>query len=252
LADKELSETIDEDDPHEGSMSFLEHLEEFRWRIIYSLIGIVLGTIIAWIFIDYLVDYVLLVPAKNSGSELQNLKPFGQLFMYMQIAIIVGCILSIPNIFYQFWKFISPALQKKERKYISMIVIFSSLCFLLGIAFAYFVMLPLALKFANQFGSISIKNLFAIDEYMSIILSVMLTAGFVFELPMVSFFLTKLGILTPSFMKKYRKHAFVIIMVASAILTPGTDPVSQVILAVPLLLLYEISILISKIAKKKK
>ena len=251
MSEKELSEIID-DDPKEGSMSFLEHLEEFRWRIIYSLIGIVLGTIIAWIFIDYLVDYVLLVPAKSSGSELQNLKPFGQLFMYMQIAIIVGCILSIPNIFYQFWKFISPALQKKERKYISMIVIFSSLCFLLGIAFAYFVMLPLALKFANQFGSISIKNLFAIDEYMSIILSVMLTAGFVFELPMVSFFLTKLGILTPSFMKKYRKHAFVIIMVASAILTPGTDPVSQVILAVPLLLLYEISILISKIARKKK
>ncbi|PJA99696.1 MAG: twin-arginine translocase subunit TatC [Ignavibacteriales bacterium CG_4_9_14_3_um_filter_30_11] len=233
-------------------MSFLEHLEEFRWRIIYSLIGIVLGTIIAWIFIDYLVDYVLLVPAKSSGSELQNLKPFGQLFMYMQIAIIVGCILSIPNIFYQFWKFISPALRKKERKYISLIVIFSSLCFLLGIAFAYLVMLPLALKFASKFGSTSIKNFFAIDEYMSIILSVMLTAGFVFELPMVSLFLTKLGILTPSFMKKYRKHAIVIILVASAILTPGTDPVSQVILAVPLLLLYEISILISKIARKKK
>ena len=251
MSEKELSEIID-DDPKEGSMSFLEHLEEFRWRIIYSLIGIVLGTIIAWIFIDYLVDYVLLVPAKSSGSELQNLKPFGQLFMYMQIAIIVGCILSIPNIFYQFWKFISPALRKKERKYISLIVIFSSLCFLLGIAFAYLVMLPLALKFASKFGSTSIKNFFAIDEYMSIILSVMLTAGFVFELPMVSLFLTKLGILTPSFMKKYRKHAIVIILVASAILTPGTDPVSQVILAVPLLLLYEISILISKIAKKKK
>lgn len=251
MSEKELSEIID-DDPKEGSMSFLEHLEEFRWRIIYSLIGIVLGTIIAWIFIDYLVDYVLLVPAKSSGSELQNLKPFGQLFMYMQIAIIVGCILSIPNIFYQFWKFISPALRKKERKYISLIVIFSSLCFLLGIAFAYLVMLPLALKFASKFGSTSIKNFFAIDEYMSIILSVMLTAGFVFELPMVSLFLTKLGILTPSFMKKYRKHAIVIILVASAILTPGTDPVSQVILAVPLLLLYEISILISKIARKKK
>ena len=251
MSEKELSEIID-DDPKEESMSFLEHLEEFRWRIIYSLIGIVLGTIIAWIFIDYLVDYVLLVPAKSSGSELQNLKPFGQLFMYMQIAIIVGCILSIPNIFYQFWKFISPALRKKERKYISLIVIFSSLCFLLGIAFAYLVMLPLALKFASKFGSTSIKNFFAIDEYMSIILSVMLTAGFVFELPMVSLFLTKLGILTPSFMKKYRKHAIVIILVASAILTPGTDPVSQVILAVPLLLLYEISILISKIARKKK
>jgi sec-independent protein translocase protein TatC len=236
----------------EKEMTFLEHLEELRWRIIYSLIGIVIGTILAWIFIDYLVDYVLLTPAKNSGAELQNLKPFGQLFLYFQIAIMVGFIVSIPNVFYQLWKFISPALRKQERKYILRIVIFSSFSFLIGIAFAYFVMLPLALKFAAQFGSKSIKNQFAIDEYMSIIISVMLAAGLVFELPMVSFFLSKLGILKPSFMKKYRKHAIVIIMIAAAILTPGTDPVSQIILAVPLVLLYEISILVSKLSQKKR
>jgi sec-independent protein translocase protein TatC len=235
----------------EKEMTFLEHLEELRWRIIYSLIGIVIGTIIAWIFIDYLVDYVLLMPAKNSGSELQNLRPFGQLFLYMQVAIIVGLVISIPNVFYQFWRFIAPALHKNERKYILWIVIFSSVCFLIGIAFAYFVMLPLALKFAAQFGSATIKNQFAIDEYMSIIISVMLAAGLVFELPMLSFFLSKLGILKPSFMKKYRKHAIVIIMIAAAILTPGTDPVSQIILAVPLVLLYEISILVSKLTQKK-
>jgi sec-independent protein translocase protein TatC len=241
----------EEDKASEKEMSFLEHLEELRWRIIYSLIGIVIGTIIAWIFIDYLVDYVLLVPAKNSGSELQNLKPFGQLFLYMQIAIMVGLVVSIPNVFYQFWKFIAPALHKRERRYILWIVIFSSVCFLIGIAFAYFVMLPLALKFAAQFGSASIKNQFAIDEYMSIIISVMLAAGLIFELPMISFFLSKLGILKPSFMRKYRKHAIVIIMFAAAILTPGTDPVSQIILAVPLVLLYEISVLISKLSQKK-
>ena len=235
----------------EKEMTFLEHLEELRWRIIYSIIGIVIGTIIAWIFIDFLVDYVLLKPAKDSGADLQNLKPFGQLFLYMQVAIMVGIILSIPNVFYQFWQFISPALHKRERKYILWIVVFSSFCFLLGIAFAYFVMLPLALKFAAQFGSTAIKNQFAIDEYMSIIISVMLAAGLVFELPMISFFLSKLGILKPSFMKKYRKHAVVIIMVAAAILTPGTDPVSQIILAVPLVVLYEISILISKLSQKK-
>lgn len=235
----------------EKEMTFLEHLEELRWRIIYSIIGIVIGTIIAWIFIDFLVDYVLLKPARDSGADLQNLKPFGQLFLYMQVAIMVGIILSIPNVFYQFWQFISPALHKRERKYILWIVIFSSFCFLLGISFAYFVMLPLALKFAAQFGSMAIKNQFAIDEYMSIIISVMLAAGLVFELPMISFFLSKLGILKPSFMKKYRKHAVVIIMVTAAILTPGTDPVSQVILAVPLVVLYEISILISKLSQKK-
>lgn len=252
MSDIVLNDSKAEEEPVvEKEMTFLEHLEELRWRIIYSLIGLVIGAIIAWIFIDYLVDYVLLKPAKDSGAELQNLRPFGQLFLYMQIAIMVGIIISIPNIFYQFWQFISPALHKREKKYILSIVIFSSICFLLGIAFAYFVMLPLALKFAAQFGSTAIKNQFAIDEYMSIIISVMLTAGLVFELPMISFFLSKLGILKPSFMRKYRKHAFVIIIIAAAFLTPGTDPVSQIILAVPLVVLYEISILISKLSQKK-
>jgi len=232
-------------------MSFLEHLEELRWRIIYSLLGIVIGAIVCWIFIDFLVDVILLKPAKESGASLQNLKPFGQLFLYMQIAIIGGIIVSIPNIFYQLWRFIAPALKKQERKYILAIVIYSSLCFLLGIAFAYFAMLPLTMKFAAQFGSKDIVNQFAIDEYMSIIISVMLAAGLIFELPMVSFFLTKLGILTPDFMRKYRKHSIVIIMVMAAILTPGTDPVSQIILAVPLVLLYEVSIFISKLSLRK-
>lgn len=235
----------------EKEMTFLEHLEELRWRIIYSIIGIVVGTILAWIFIDFLVDVVLLKPAKDSGAILQNLRPFGQLFLYMQIAIMVGMIISIPNLFYQFWQFISPALRKKEKKYIFWIVLFSSVCFLGGIAFAYFAMLPLTLKFAAEFGSESIKNEFAIDEYMSIIISVMLAAGLVFELPMISFFLSKLGILKPSFMKKYRRHSIVIIMVLAAFLTPGADPVSQLVLAVPLVVLYEISIFISKISQKK-
>ncbi len=232
-------------------MSFLDHLEELRWGLIYALIGVVIGAVVAWIFIDPLVDAVLLKPARDAGADLQNLRPFGQLFLFIQVAIIVGVVVSLPNLFYQLWKFISPALKRHERKYILSIVIFSSLCFLAGIIFAYFVMLPLALKFAEQFGTEAIKNEFAIDEYMSIIISVMLAAGCVFELPMISFFLSKLGILTPAFMRKYRRHAIVIILVLAAILTPGADPVSQVILAVPLVLLYELSIFISKISVKK-
>jgi sec-independent protein translocase protein TatC len=240
-----------EEEELEGEMTFLEHLEELRWRIIYSLIGLVVGTIICWFVIDYLVDVILLKPARDSGSDLQNLRPFGQLFLYFQVAIMGGIVLSLPNLFYQLWKFISPALRKNERKYIWWIVVFSSVCFISGIVFAYFVMLPLALKFAEQFGSEAIQNQFAIDEYMSIIISVMLGSGFVFELPMISFFLTKLGILTPNFMKKYRRHAIVIIMILAAFLTPGADPVSQVVLAVPLVILYEISILISKLSQSK-
>jgi sec-independent protein translocase protein TatC len=232
-------------------MSFLDHIEELRWRIIYALIGVIIFTIVAWIFIDPLVEIVLLKPAREANASLQNLRPFGQLFLYMQVAIIVGIVGSLPNLFYQLWQFIAPALRKKERKYILWIVFFSTFCFLAGIAFAYFVMLPLAMKFAAQFGTAEISNEFAIDEYMSIIISVMLAAGVVFELPMISFFLSKLGILTPKFMRKYRRHAIVIILVLAAFLTPGADPVSQVILAVPLVLLYEISIFISKLSSKK-
>ncbi len=242
---------VEEQDSVEVEMSFLDHLEELRWRLIYAIIGIVVGSIAAWIFIEPLVELVLLKPARDSGAILQNLRPFGQLFLFVQVSIVVGIVITLPNLFYQLWRFISPALKKNEKKYISAIVILSTLCFLAGIAFAYFVMLPLALKFATEFGTEAIKNEFAINEYMSIIISVMLAAGFVFELPMVSFFLTKLGILTPAFMKKYRRHAIVAILVLAAFLTPGADPISQIILAVPLVLLYEISIFISKISMKK-
>ncbi len=235
----------------EVEMTFLEHLEELRWRIIYSLIGILIGTIIAWIFIDLIIDGVLLLPARQSNIKLQNLKPFGQLFLYFQVAIIVGLIISFPNVVYQFWKFIAPALKENEKKYITSIVLFTTFCFLAGVVFAYFVMLPLTLKFAAEFGSAAIENNFAIDEYFSIILSVIIGAGLVFELPMLSFFLTKIGILNPGIMRRYRRHSIVAILILAAILTPGTDPVSQIILAVPLVFLYEISILVSKIFHKK-
>ena len=251
MATKQITngDTGEEDEGKE--MSFLDHLEELRWRIIYSLIGLIAGTAISWAFIDTLVDKVLLKPARDTGASLQNLKPFGQLFMYMEVAIIAGVVISLPNLFYQFWKFLSPALRKKERSYIKSIVFFSTFCFLCGIAFAYYVMIPFALKFAVQFGSQAIKNEFAINEYLSIIISILLGAGLVFELPMISFFLTKIGILKPEYMRKYRRHAIVVIFILAAVLTPGTDPVSQVILAIPLFLLYEISIYISKLAMKK-
>ncbi len=235
----------------EGEMSFLEHLEELRWRIIYTLIGVVVGTIIAWIFIDFLINSILLIPAKKANINLQNLRPFGQLFLFFEVAVIGGVVLSIPNVFYQIWKFISPALKENEKKYVTSIVVYSTLCFLIGLVFAYFIMLPLTLSFAGKFGTPEIENNFAIDEYFSIIISVMLAAGIIFELPMLSFFLSKIGILKPSFMKKYRRHSIVVIMFLAAILSPGTDPVAQILLAVPLVLLYEISIFVSKFSQKK-
>jgi len=185
---KELNNNPD-DEVQEVEMNFLDHLEELRWRLIYSIIGVLVGGALAWFFIDQIIYFILLKPARDTGATLQNLKPFGQFFLYIQVAVISGIIISLPNLFYQLWKFIAPALKKKERKYILSIVIFSTLCFISGIVFAYFVMLPLTLKVAVEFGSDQIKNEFAVDEYISIILSVMLAAGLVFELPMVSFFL---------------------------------------------------------------
>lgn len=249
--DSEKNRIGESEDPIKGEMSFLEHLEEFRWRILYLLIGVFIGTIISWIFIDFLIEQVLLVPATKANINLQNLKPFGQLFLFFQVAVIGGLVISVPNVFYQIWKFISPALKDNEKKYVSAIVFFSSLCFLSGIVFAYFVMLPLTLAFAGEFGTTAIENNFAIDEYFSIIISIMLAAGVIFELPMLSFFLSKIGILTPKFMRKYRKHSIVAILIVAAVLTPGTDPLAQVLLAIPLVLLYEISIFVSKYSQKK-
>lgn len=248
--EKKLKEEEEENDGND--MSFLEHLEELRWRLLYSIIGLIVGTVIAWIFIDYLVEGVLLVPARNAEIKLQNLQPFGQLFLYFQIALIAGTVISIPNIFFQIWKFIGPALRDNEKKYAFWVVTFSTICFIMGIVFAYFIMLPLTLKFAGQFGTAEIENNFAVTEYFSIIISVMLAAGVIFELPMMSFFLSKLGILKPRHMKKFRKHSIVAIMVAAAILTPGTDPVAQILLAIPLVILYEISIFVSKFSQKKQ
>ena len=236
----------------QNDLSFLGHLEELRWRILYALIGVIVATIVAWIFIDPLINKILLEPAKSANIQLQNLRPFGQLFLYIQVALIIGFMVSIPNVFAQIWKFIAPALRQSEKKYAFWVVTFSSICFMSGIVFAYYIMLPLTLKFASEFGSTEIENNFAITEYFSIIISVMLAAGIVFELPMLSFFLSKIGILKPEHMRKYRRHSIIAILLTAAVLTPGADPVAQILLAIPLGLLYEISIFVSKFSQKKQ
>lgn len=252
ITDPEVS-TEGRDTDNETEMTFLEHLEELRWRIIKSAAGIIIGGIIAGIFINYIMDDILLLPATRTipPLKLQNIKPFGQFSLYMEVIIFGGALLSFPNILFQFWKFIEPALKPNERKYISSIVFFSTICFLSGVVFAYFVLLPTALSFFSTFGSSAIENIIAIDEYFSFIISTMLAAGLVFELPMVSFFLSKIGILKPEFMRKYRKHSIILILLIAGILTPSPDVTSQLLLAVPLFILYEISIVICKISQKK-
>jgi sec-independent protein translocase protein TatC len=246
-------DNINRNDDH-AEMGFLDHLEELRWRIIKALIGVVVGAILCGVFSDWIMNNILLAPAMHTNPPmvLINLKPYGQIVLYMQVAIVGGIILSIPNIFFQLWKFIEPGLLPNERKYAASVTFFTSLCFLTGIAFAYFVMLPTALGFFAEFGTTAISNNIAVDEYFEFILSVIIAAGLVFELPMVSFFLARLGILTPSFMKKYRRHAIVIILLAAGLITPSPDVTSQLILGIPLLLLYEISIWIARLGQKKR
>ncbi len=235
----------------EAQMSFIDHLEELRWRLIWALLGVTVGTIVCWIFIDFIVEGILLKPATEFHLKIINLKPFGQVFLYMQVAFVSGIIVSIPNVFLQIWKFIGPGLYRHERRYAALIVIFTTLCFAGGAAFAYFIILPAAFKFFVSFGTSYIENTISIEEYLNFTINLLLGAGLVFELPMVSFFLSRLGILTPQFMRKYWRHAVVIIFIFSAFLSPGTDPVSMVLLAIPLIALYEISIWISRLSRKK-
>ncbi|MGB5072997.1 MAG: twin-arginine translocase subunit TatC [Bacteroidota bacterium] len=235
----------------EREMSFLDHLEELRWRIIYSMIGVVVGAIVVWIFIDPLMNQVLLRPATQYKMHLQNLRPFGQVLIYMQVALFGGILLSIPNIIFQIWKFISPGLYPRERRYISLIVVFTSLCFLAGVAFAYFFILPSALKFFAAFGTSAIDNIISVEYYFDFVITLMLGAGLVFELPMLSFFLSRLGILSPKLMRKYWRHAMIVSAFTAALISPGPDPVSMLMMAIPLVFLYEISIWISKFSQKK-
>jgi sec-independent protein translocase protein TatC len=234
-------------------MHFLDHLEELRWRIVKGLAGIVVAAIVCAIFANWLVEDVLLAPVLKVSPSLAliNLKPYGKVLVYMHVILLGGFILSIPNILYQFWKFIEPGLYPHERRYIFAIVLFSSLCFFLGVAFSYFIMLPITLQFFAGFGTTAIENTIAINEYMSFVLRLMLASGLVFEMPMVSFFLARLGILTPAFMRHYRRHAYTVLLIIAALITPA-DVVSMMILAVPLLLLYEISIFIARVAMRKR
>lgn len=252
-----MSEHVDDialPDDAQREMSFWDHLEELRVRLIWSLIGIAIATAICAIFADYMVNKFLLAPAIQSKPPLriQNLKPYGQLMFYMEIVFIAGLILSLPNTLYQFWKFVEPALFPNERKYISSIVFFSSFFFLLGGAFGYYILIPKSLGFFASFGSVHIENIIDLQSYFGFVTGMILACAIVFELPMVSYFLAKIGILSPQFLRKYRRHAVIVILLVAALITPGPDIASQIMVAIPLYLLYEISIFVVQFTRSNK
>lgn len=250
--EKQLKDEEKETQEPEEEMGFLDHLEDLRKRVIWALVGVIIGCIIAGVFINPIMELVLLNPAKAANLDLQNLRPFGQPFLYFKVIFVVGIIFSFPFVLLQLWMFVAPGLYEHERKWVGKITVFTSFCFLSGVAFAYFIMIPTMLAFAASFGSETIKNIIDINEYFSFITIMLLASGLLFEMPMLAYILARVGIVTPEFLSKYRRHSILVNLILAAILTPTTDPVSMLIFALPLFALYEISIIITRFARKKR
>jgi len=243
--------------PSKGEMTFLEHLEDLRWTILKGITGVVVMTIVAGIFHDWVTDTVLLGPAKGdfftyrvlridfADLHLQNRTPTGQFFALVGIVMAVGVVVGSPVFIYFFWRFIEPGLYPRERSGMRFIAAFATFFFVVGILFGYFVITPLALNFFNSFQiSEVVHNEFDITRYFSSVTWWSFGSGLLFELPVVIFFLTKLGIATPERLRSIRKYAFVGVFIVGAIITPA-DPFSMFAAAIPLYGLYEGSILIS-------
>jgi sec-independent protein translocase protein TatC len=233
-------------------MSFLDHLEELRWHVVKALAGLAIGMILCGIFAEFIVQKVLLAPLLAVGLKAQVLAPYGIVMLYIQAALVSGFILSMPNTLYWLWKFIAPGLMPNERRYVSGIVGWTSFLFFGGCAFGYFVLVPTALTFFAGFGTANISLNIAVDRYITFLLALVLGTGLVFELPMLSYFLAKLGIMSAEFMRKYRRHAYVVILLIAGIVTPTPDMVTQLLMASPMFVLYEVSIFIAKFVYKKK
>lgn len=236
----------------EREMGFLDHLDELRRRIISGVAGVLIASIAVSFFIGDIVEHILLRPAIEAGLRLQNLRPFGQAFLYFKLIVICGFILGSPWVLWNLWRFVAPGLYEHERRWARQITAWTSVCFAAGIAFAYFGMIPSMMAFAKSFGSAQIENIIDVNEYLGFFATVILAAGLIFELPMVMYVLARVGIVTPTFLSTYRRHAIVVILIIAAILTPTPDPINQLFFAVPLYVLYELSIVISKFAVKRR
>ncbi|OUR93381.1 twin arginine-targeting protein translocase TatC [Flavobacteriales bacterium 34_180_T64] len=258
-------------------MSFLDHLEDLRWHLIRATLAIVIAGSAAFIFSDFIFDTIIFGPKKMNFPtyewlcrmsnfvgidttfcadefpfRIQNRTMGGQFSAHIWTSIFAGFIISFPYVIYQFWKFISPGLHVNERKHSRGFIIISSLLFFIGVLFGYYVVTPLSINFLGTYNvSSEISNEIDISSYIALVRSSAIASGLIFELPIIIYFLTKIGLITPELLKKYRKFALVIVLILSAIITPP-DIVSQIIVAIPILLLYQVSIYISKIVVKKQ
>tara|TARA_B100001250_G_scaffold129252_2_gene110081 strand:+ start:1411 stop:2139 length:729 start_codon:yes stop_codon:yes gene_type:complete len=233
-------------------MGFLEHLEELRWRLVKSLAAIIVGSALSFGFINEILD-ILLYPTDMTSNEIniQVLSVQGMFLIKWFISFISGFIIALPFLIYQFWQFIAPGLKVNEKKFALPFVFFAFTSFIAGVSFGYFVLIPFSLEFFSGISAPHVENNFSIQYYFSFLTWLLLGAGIIFQLPVVSLVLSAIGILTPAFMRHYRKHSIVVIMILSSFITPP-DPVSMLIMSFPLVLLYEASIGVSWLVNRNR
>lgn len=232
----------------ETRLTLVEHLGELRKRLIISCIAIVLGSVVCYQYIDKIIKLVV-KPAK--GLDFIYLSPPELFIAYVKISLILGLVLALPVVLFQIWKFIKPGLKENEKKYV-LIAMFMGIVFLvMGIMFAYYIIIPMTIQFFIKMSADQIEPLFSFANYLSFIGSLLLSFGLVFELPLIVILLSQLGLVAPNTFKKYRKLVILGIFIVAAILTPP-DIISQSLMAIPMVLLYEFSIVISSIIYRKK
>jgi sec-independent protein translocase protein TatC len=268
---------IDVDKAEEKNMSFLDHIEELRWHIVRSVIAILLGAIVCFIFGTFIFDEIIFGPVnkdfwtyrqicslshliydsdklcfRDLDFKTQNISLSGQLIQHLVVAIIGGIIMAFPIILYEIWRFVRPALQDTERKKTTGIVLVSSFLFFVGVLFGYFGLTPLSVNFLFNYSvSSKIVNNVTLESYISFVTMMTLATGLVFELPLMIYFLARLGLVTPALLRKYRKHSLIVTLVLAAVITPP-DVASQVLMSIPIYILYEIGILVADRVEKGK
>ncbi|HHW28595.1 MAG TPA: twin-arginine translocase subunit TatC [Syntrophomonadaceae bacterium] len=232
------------------TMTILSHLEELRKVIIVSVIAIVVTSIISFVFIEQIMT-VLTKPLAEQGINLVVTALTEGIFTKFKIALVAGTILASPIILWQIWQFIVPALYPHERRYLSRLIPISVILFVAGVVFAYTTVFPVAVYILIQLGS-EFEPMFTIGKYLSFTLTFLIPFGLIFEFPLVIYFLTSIGVVTPEWLVRNRRYAIVITVILAAVLTPGPDPISQLIMALPMAVLYEAGILVSKVVANKK
>lgn len=235
----------------EKTMPFMDHLEDLRRCLIKCLLTVVTFSIGSFVFSKHVMDF-LTAPYPD---KLIFLSPTEGFMIQIKVSFFAGLIISLPFLFAFLWQFIAPGLYKKERTITKLFILLTSLCFLVGAAFAYYIFIPLGLKFLLGYQTESLVANITIDKYLSFVTMIILTFGLIFEMPILAYLLSYLELLTPKFMRKYRPHAIVLIFIVAAVITPTVDPFNQILLGIPLTILYEISIVVSGLVlrnKKKK